>query len=210
MNRNQISVDTFNKLAEQYQEKYMSLELYAKTFDSFCDLVKKQNAQILELACGPGNITQYLLEKRPDFKILATDLAPKMIELAIRNNPDAEFQILDCRDIGTLMTKYDAIMCGFCLPYLSKAETANLIENAATILLPRGVIYLSFMEDDYDRSGLQSSSSGDEVYIYYHEEKSVTKMLKESGFKIEHLQRKNHLEQDDSTTVDCFITAQLQ
>jgi trans-aconitate methyltransferase len=64
--------------------------------------ITKQDADILELACGPGNITQYIISKRSDFKILGTDLAPNMIELAKINNPSAQFQLLDSRDIRTI------------------------------------------------------------------------------------------------------------
>jgi len=41
-----------------------------------------EQAKVLELACGPGNITKCLLSKRPDLEILATDIAPNILELA--------------------------------------------------------------------------------------------------------------------------------
>jgi 23S rRNA G2069 N7-methylase RlmK/C1962 C5-methylase RlmI len=43
-------------------------------------------------------------------------------------------------------------MCGFCLPYLSKEEAVKLIRDAAAILNPDGVFYISTMEDDYSKS----------------------------------------------------------
>src|SRR6185295_3669822 len=99
MDKTKIAVNIFNKHASKYQDKFMDVNLYAGSFDFFCDAAKKQNAKILEIACGPGNITSYLLNKRPDFKILGIDLAPNMIALAKINNPKADFQLMDCRDI---------------------------------------------------------------------------------------------------------------
>ncbi|TCV19528.1 hypothetical protein EDC17_100450 [Sphingobacterium alimentarium] len=45
-----------------------------------------------------------------------------MIELAKKNNPTAHFDVMDSRHIGELTDSYDAIICGFCLPYLSDQE----------------------------------------------------------------------------------------
>ena len=82
MDRSQQAAAAFDKNAVLYQDRFMDFELYNDTFNLFCVHVLTENAHILDLACGPGNITKYLLQQRPDFKILGIDLAPKMIELA--------------------------------------------------------------------------------------------------------------------------------
>jgi 2-polyprenyl-3-methyl-5-hydroxy-6-metoxy-1,4-benzoquinol methylase len=179
------------------------------TFDLFCDLIDKKNAEIFEIACGPGNITKYLLTKRPDFKILAIDIASKMIDLAKINNPSATFQLMDCRDIDKLDKKYDAIMCGFCLPYLSKEESEKLISDASGLLRSDGVLYLSTMEDDYNKSGLESPSFGgeDKMYIHYHQADYLMNALNNKGFKIIDLQRKDYPEENETFTTDLIIIA---
>ncbi len=208
MDKTKLAVDVFDKFAQLYQDKFMDTGLYHDTFDLFCQSITRENADILEIACGPGNITQYLLKKRPDFKILGTDLAPNMLALATINNPTAEFKIMDGRDIGTLGQKYDGIMCGFCLPYLSKEEAIKLIHDAAHLLHPAGVIYISTMEDDYSKSGLETSSAGNQMYMHYHEAGYLTEALQENGFDILDLQRKEYSKPDGSPVVDLIITAQ--
>ena len=74
--------DTWNKVAKLYQEKFMNLDLYDDTYDTFCEQVNIENSTILEIGCGPGNITKYLLNKRPDFRIEGIDISSNMIELA--------------------------------------------------------------------------------------------------------------------------------
>ena len=187
----------------------MSLKLYDQTFDCFIDLLPKADAKILELGCGPGNITRYLLQRRPELKILGTDLAPNMVDLAKTNNPQAEFKILDCRNLSPVSESFDAIMCGFCLPYLNKEEAGSLIQDAAESLNPGGVIYISTMEDEYENSGLQSSASGDEVFMYYHSSNFLLETLATAGFEIQKLQRQDFNESDDTQSIDLFITAQL-
>jgi len=187
--KNKIAVEIFDKLADLYQDKFMNVNPYAETLDIFCNNVQQGNAELLELACGPGNITQYLLEKRPELKLLGGDLSPRMIELAKANNPSAEFRVMDCRDFSSLDGNYDGIVCGFLLPYLSKEEALKLIADAAIQLNKGGVIYLSTMEDDYSNSGLKKGSSGDEIYMHYHQADYLCESLEQNGFKLLEVQR---------------------
>jgi 2-polyprenyl-3-methyl-5-hydroxy-6-metoxy-1,4-benzoquinol methylase len=209
MDKNTITKKTWNKYAKEYQDKFMDMDLYYDTYDLFCTLIEKKNAEVFEIACGPGNITRYLLTKRPDFNILGIDLASNMIDLAKINNPEADFQLMDCREIGKVDKKYDAIMCGFCLPYLSREESEKLISDVSGLLKLNGVLYLSTMEDDNDKSGFEGSSFGGEekMYINYHQADYLTKALKKNGFEIINLQRKEYPEQNGTFTTDLIIMA---
>ncbi len=207
VDKTQIAVSVFNKLVELYQSKFMDVSLYHDTFDVFCHAVEKQNAKVLELACGPGNITKYLLFKRPDFKIVGTDLAPNMIELAKVNNPNASFQLLDSREILELNATYDALMCGFILPYLSKEGTEKLIMDAAQILHQGGIMYISTMEDDYSKSGYRKGSTGDEIYMYFHQADYLIEALKKNGFEMIEERRKKYQMQENIDTVDLILIA---
>lgn len=208
MDKTKIAVDIFNRNAIGYQNKFMNVNLYSDTFDFFCENILNKNAEILEVACGPGNITQYLLKKRPDFKILGSDLSLNMIELAKVNNPNAEFQVMDCRDIGMIDKKYDAIMCGFCLPYLSKEETIKLISDASQLLKSKGFLYISTMEDDYSKSGFKKGSTGEEIFMHYYQAEYLTDILKENNFKIIDLQRMDYQAQDETKITDLIIIAE--
>ncbi len=210
MDKNKIAVDVFNKLASAYQDKFMDVNGYGDTFDFFCNSIKKENAEILELACGPGNITKYLLQKRPDFKILGTDLAPNMIDLAKLNNPTAEFQLMDCRDLERIEKKYEAIMCGFCLPYLSKEEAVKLIKDSSIVLKPKGLLYISTMEDEYSKSAFKKGSGGDEIFMHYHEAGYLTNALEENQFKILKLQRQDYPMPDGTTAIDLILIAEKE
>lgn len=207
MDKTKIAAEIFNKHAQRYQDKFMNVDLYQESFDVFCSTIKKENASILELACGPGNITKYLLTKRPDFEILATDLAPKMIELAKANNPSVKCEIMDSRNVLLLKQKFDGIMCGFGLPYLSKEEAIQLIADAFKILNEGGALYISTMEDDYSKSGLEKGSAGDEIFMHYHQADYLTEALLKNGFTIVDLQRKIYTPEGKPTVTDLLIIA---
>lgn len=186
MDKTKIAIAVFDDRANEYQEKFMAQDLYHASFDRFCDAVTPQQAHVLELACGPGNITRYLLEKRPDFRILATDLSPNMLDLARKNNPGASFQLLDCRAVGQLDRSFDAVMFGFGLPYLSKRAALKLIRDVSGLLRPGGMFYLSTMEDDYRQSDwkLPSSGVGPKVFIHYHQADYLVEALQRNGFDL--------------------------
>lgn len=210
MDKTEIAVQLFGQWAERYQEKYMDISAYHDSLEVFCEALEKKDARILELACGPGNITHYLLAKRADFQILATDLSPQMIALAQANNPTAEVALMDCRAITDLKMTYEGIVCGFGLPYLSQEEALQLIQDCYQILTPKGVLYLSTMEGDYASSGWQGPSSGgaERMYIHYHEASYLQDGLNHVGFTILRIDRKVFPHEDGSRTTDLLIIAQ--
>src|ERR1041384_5020078 len=116
MDKTKETIEVFNNAAQWYDEKFSSFDLYDETYDHLLSLIQKPNAKVLELGCGPGNITSYLHSKRPDLTILGTDLAQKMLEIAKEKNPTAKFELLDCRDVWKLKENFDAIVIGFCIP----------------------------------------------------------------------------------------------
>jgi 2-polyprenyl-3-methyl-5-hydroxy-6-metoxy-1,4-benzoquinol methylase len=175
--------ETWNKIASLYQDKFMDLDLYNATYDFICDAMDKANPKILEIGCGPGNITKYLLSKRPDFAVFGIDIAPNMIALAKANNPTARFQVMDSREIDQIKEKYDAIVCGFCLPYLSHADSGKLISDSYDMLSENGLIYMSFVEGDPKRSGFQTGSSGDRIYFYFHTLEDLKAQFIENKFQ---------------------------
>jgi 2-polyprenyl-3-methyl-5-hydroxy-6-metoxy-1,4-benzoquinol methylase len=206
MDRYKETIDTYNKLASAYQDKFMDLELYNDTYDRFCELIKKEDACIFEIGCGPGNITRYLLSKHPGFKLMAIDAAPNMIELARKNNPEADFKIMDCRKMEERPSGYEGIICGFCMPYLSKEESAKLINDCSVLLKPGGIFYFSTIEGEYSKSGFETSSNGEhKVYVYYHEEKYLRELLKQNNFELLELKRKEYLRGEELTYHMIFI-----
>ncbi|PTX44617.1 methyltransferase family protein [Christiangramia gaetbulicola] len=178
----------FNKYASNYQDKYMNLELYADTLDTFIDILKKDDAKILDAGCGPGNISKYLLDRCPRLKILGIDISENMIALARNNNPEAQFKIMDCRKIDGLSEIYDAVIAGFISSYLNQKELSDFIKNTAGLLKYEGSLYLSGMDAGGKDAGHEvSSSDGEDVlFTYYHSIDFLQQTLEKYHFKIQH------------------------
>ena len=184
MDKYQETFKTWNKIAQLYEDKFLHLDIYNNSYDVLIDKLDKQKAAILDVACGPGNITNYLLSRQPNWQIKGIDIAENMITLAKRNNPSAEFEILDCREINSLQDRFDAIVCGFGLPYLSPSNCLDFLKNCHHLLHPRGILYLSFVEGQQEESGFISGASGDRTYFYYHPLDFIQQALKDNAFEI--------------------------
>jgi 2-polyprenyl-3-methyl-5-hydroxy-6-metoxy-1,4-benzoquinol methylase len=182
MDRYKETIEAWNKIAKLYQDKFMHLDLYNASYDFFIDSIPKHKASLLDVGCGPGNISKYLLTKRSDYDVQGIDAAPNMVELAKDDNPTANFKVMDCRQILALKTNYEGIVCGFCLPYLSKDEVLKFISDAYQLLNANGLLYISFVEGDSDKSGFQTGSSGDRIYFYYHSIYQLRKAFTDIGF----------------------------
>ena len=200
--------ETWDKVAKLYEDKFMDLDLYNDTYDVFCDLLSKKNSTVLEIGCGPGNITRYLLAKRPDLEILGTDISPNMIELAKRNCPTAKFELADSRKIETITSRFDGIVCGFCLPYLSELDVEKFVFDCKNLLNENGVIYLSFVEGEKEKSGYQQGSSGDRTYFYYHNLEHLTRLLDLNHFGNLNVIRKRYEKNDKTEEVHTIIIAE--
>lgn len=207
-----VSVQRFDEFAEEYANRFENVSGYYNQLSYFVSQVKTASPAILELACGPGNVTKFLKNQFSESRILAVDLAPKMIELASKALPEVDFRVMDVRDILVIPEKFDAVMCSFCLPFLSKEDAAKLIVDCSSLLNPGGVIYLSTMEGDESRAGYEKTSfSGDsEVYFNYHKQPDLQDAFEKSGFKVLKLDRQDYLEPDGSITVDLIFIAEKQ
>lgn len=211
MKRDSTTQNTYNKAAQAYWEQKSQVTLYNTSFDTFCRPVLK-NSKVLELGCGPGNVTQYLLGKRPDLNITGIDMAPKMVTLAKANNPTAHYKVMDCREITSLDQKFDAILGAFVLPYLTKEECKKLIGDCAALLTDKGSLYLSTMEGDYSASGFETASFSPQhkVHIHYHREDYLKRCLFENDFELVHFLRQPSPEPNGRIFTDIIFMAQKQ
>lgn len=203
---NRKAVDLFNKLADTYRERFFSVEAYRDPLFRFLAYLKNE-ASVLDVACGPGNISHFLLKQKPGLKLTGMDLAPNMIQLAEQLNPDGSFLVHDAMEIDLLEESFDAITVGFLFPYLSKEQVELFIQKAWRKLNKHGILYLSTMEDLYENSRIRTSSTGDEVMMYYYESTFLVNLLEKTGFQILLTHTQPYAVSDTETDTDLILIA---
>lgn len=203
------AAEIFDKYASQYEEKYMQVDLYKDSLNVFIENLNGNNAHILDLGCGPGNMMKYISDKNPVYKIMGTDLSPNMLKIAEKNNPSARFRLLDIRKTGEIEETFDGIICSFGIPYLNKTEVHQLIKDCYERLQLKGMFYLSTMEGPHSISGnLNSSSQKETLFTWYYEADFLKDTLENIGFKVIHLQRLINPNERNDKVNDLIIIAE--
>ncbi len=184
----------FDKYAKEYQEKYMNVDIYSGTLDLLLELMEKDGSRVLDVGCGPGNISRYLLNKAPLLNILGIDISENMISLARENNPKAQFRIMDCRELRMLESKFDTVVSGFLAPYLDPDALSDFIKDAYEVLDSGGVIYLSTLDAGKADQGFQvsTSSTKETLLTYYHCKSFFRTLFTNNHFEIESIHYLNN------------------
>jgi ubiquinone/menaquinone biosynthesis C-methylase UbiE len=75
--------------------------------------------RILDLACGPGNLSRHLaVQVAPGGELVGVDLAPGMIALARSAGiPNARFEVMDIERLEFADATFDAAVCGHGLQF---------------------------------------------------------------------------------------------
>ncbi len=185
MNDNYKAVRLFDKAAELYQKKYMNVQLYHNSVQHFCAGLAP-GASIIDIGCGPGNILKNIFENNQHFKLSGIDLSPKMISLAEKNVPSAQFQVGDCMELENLIDKYDGVICNFLIPYFQADEVLSFLPKIYNILSKSGKLLLGFIADENNRYEMVQSSVGDSLLMNYYELPYIENLLLSSKFRIIH------------------------
>ncbi|MFT8895703.1 MAG: dethiobiotin synthase [Acetobacter sp.] len=106
----------------------------------------RKPARILEFGCGTGAFTALLKERWPDAELLATDLAPEMLERAkARCGNDVEFAVMDAAS-PNLTGSFDLVCGNLALQWINPPEQA--LSALYGLLAPRGLLAVSTLAAD--------------------------------------------------------------
>ena len=208
MNENQKdTVAAYNNCAKEFMEKIVTLSNYNDTYDYLINTLNG-NDKILDLACGPGQISKYIKDKI-NVNITGVDLSTEMLKIAKNNIPDGLF-IEDSIITFKTNTLYNLIIIGFGIPYLDNQQVTQCIENSISLLKNNGYIYLSFM--DGDKEGFEQTSFGgnNQFYIYYHKKEDIKNILVKNGIEIKKEYVIDYKEPDGTVTKDIIIIGEKQ
>jgi ubiquinone/menaquinone biosynthesis C-methylase UbiE len=202
------TIKSYDQSAVAYENTIATITNYDESYGCFFGLLNKDDS-VLDLACGPANISSKLKQALPDAFITGVDLSEKMVELAKRNVPDGNFITADIVSYKS-ENPNNAIIIGFALPYLTFEESQSLIENTRFNLYDNGKIYISFMDGEKEGYERPSFNQSVQLYIYYHKHARIRNLLQNNGFKILKEWIIDYLELDGSVTKDIVIIAEKE
>ncbi len=117
-------------------------------------LKAEKRETLLEIGCGPGHDAIFFQEQ--GLRVLAVDNTPMMIDLTAERGVPA--QLVDCYDLATLSTRFDAVWTMNCLLHIPKRDFRAILGLIAERLNENGVMYLGLWGDQ-DFEGIWEADS---------------------------------------------------
>ncbi|MBP7479332.1 MAG: class I SAM-dependent methyltransferase [Spirochaetaceae bacterium] len=203
-----ITIQAYDNNAQEFTQRFMDLSLYKEALAAYTKYIKSEE-KILDLGCGPGNVSNFLLHSNPSLKITGIDLSEKMIELAKQNVHKADFIIDDIRNIQNRFTKkFDHIIASFCLPFLYDDETRKFISGCSALLKEGGYMYLSTMMGKGYQYEIPSFSKGDEMFFNYYSKEFLEDCFNKNSLSIVQYSVQDYHNKDGSVLKDMIFFLQ--
>lgn len=177
--KNMIAVDTYNKIAQEYDKEFGNDYSDTPYVDKFLNYL--EGKKVLDIGCGVGNLTKYIMDK--GFNVEGIDLSKGMLNIAKQKYSDIKFYEMNMKEI-TLRKKYDGIMLAYSLFHLTKKEVIEVLPKYYDLLNSNGKILLILQYGQGERIVNEPLKEGLKIFINYYSQDEIIEILKNNRFKI--------------------------
>lgn len=179
---------TYNRIAQNWHQDHNSDDWWVEGLDKYISLLHP-GAFVLDVGCASGLKSKYLVKK--GFRVLGIDFAENLIAIARKEVPEAEFRVLDIRDIEALERQFDGIFIQAVLLRFPKDEVADILTLVLTQLKPGGLIHISVKEQKPGQAEEEVRTEDDYGYSYerffsYFTQEEIEDILKSLNLDIVH------------------------
>lgn len=177
--KNMIAVDTYNKIAQEYDKEFGNDYSDTPYVDKFLNYL--EGKKVLDIGCVVGNLTKYIMDK--GFNVEGIDLSKEMLNIAKQKYSDIKFYEMNMKEI-TLRKKYDGIMLAYSLFHLTKKEVIEVLPKYYDLLNSNGKILLILQYGQGERIVNEPLKEGLKIFINYYSQDEIIEILKNNRFKI--------------------------
>lgn len=176
----QITIDTYNAVANSYKETHGSLQLTTPLLDHFLTLIKGK--KILDAGCGSGRDARYFTEK--GYEVIGIDLATNLLNIAQSEAPKASFQKMDIRKIEFADDFFDGIWAMASVLHLPKNQLDTALAEFFRVLKPEGILYLSVKQGVGERYISKDYYINHRKYFSFYQKDEISSHLSTIGFTV--------------------------
>lgn len=200
----------YNIWADQYDtnlNKTRDLEAFSlRTF-----LADSVFQNCLEIGCGTGKNTEYLLTKAK--QVTAVDFSDEMLSMAKQkiNADQVQFVQADITKDWTFVTgQYDLVTFSLVLEHIENLN--DILQKVSIVIKQNGLVYIGELHPFKQYTGSKARFETEEglqiVTCYNHHLSDFAKAAKQNGFEIEAIEE--FFDDDDRTSIPRIITLLLQ
>lgn len=125
---------------EVYKERKNNKIVYDNWLDKYLDILQKSTKPILDLGCGFGNDTLYLLER--GMRVISCDYSIEALANLKRNIPNADARKVDIsKKLPFADEKFDCVIADLTLHYFDNKTTIGIMQEIKRILRKGGHLF---------------------------------------------------------------------
>jgi len=205
--RKQIIKNAYDLAANEYADKCF-YELYdkpldKKLYDLFFERVVNKGL-VIEIGCGPGEISNYLKLKGLD--IIGLDLSDKMIEIAKQLNPFIDFRVGDVFDLEFKDKSISGIVAPYLIVNFKMDDIHKAFSEIHRVLIDNGQLLISFHSGQKELEITDFFVKGNTIPYTYFDSDVIKDKLLETGFKI--IEYINRMPYEGEVTTRTYIFAE--
>jgi len=169
----------FNRIAEDYHERTKDhIKIILEYMEYFAKLLPP-HAKILDVGCGTGRDAKAFTDM--GFEIVGIDFSERMIELAKKIAPKAEFELMDFRELKFKNESFDAIWFNAAFFKIKKDEADKVLSEVYRVLKCGGFIYVSVKSGETEGFDVVN---GEEKFRSLYTEEKIISVMEKNKFKI--------------------------
>ena len=117
------------------------------------------------------------------YEVKGIDLSEKLLEIARKNAPKAEFYLMDMRNLAFPSDYFDGIWACASFLHIPKKDSRKTLDEFYRVLKPNGLLYLS-VKEGYGEGFVKSAQYGNEErYFAFYNSKELRELV-EGKFKV--------------------------
>jgi SAM-dependent methyltransferase len=169
--KNQKTIEAYNKKSLFYAETFDSYGINLEDIDRALNLNESGSNNVLELGCGNGKDAQYIISKVGFDNYIGVDAAEGMIKFAREKIPKGMFQVKDMRKVSYETENFGVIFSFASMLHVNREEMAKLVDKCYSSLKKGGILFISTKYGSYREEKV--INLGDEKYYYLYEPKDI-------------------------------------
>ncbi|MFA6303670.1 MAG: class I SAM-dependent methyltransferase [Legionella sp.] len=181
INYKKINHESYQLTAEEFARNVSALAPNG-SIEKFIKLLPS-NARIIDIGCGSGRDAK--LFTNMGASVLGIDFSSNLIDIAKRNAPLAEFQLMDIEAMNVPDATFDGAWAACSLGHVSKEVFPDVIQKIHDLLKEKGYFYLALKKGTDEVLEQDVRYEGDvKKFWAFFEEEELKNILQEAQFKI--------------------------
>ncbi len=152
-------IEFFDNLAENWDNEEPSSEQMAEGLNMHSSLLNLQSGDnLLEVGCGTGKTTAWLVQQIAPGSVTAVDFSPAMIAQANQKTINADFLCMDVCSDSLGAERFDVILCFHCFPHFRDQSSA--LKNLTQSLKESGRLIVMHLAGSEHINGFHANLDG--------------------------------------------------